>query len=76
MMSTSRPLAALLLLAGCAEQAWCHRVATQEEARKYEDRCLEQAIYKSQHPTGFEGPVNISNEASKCMRELGFYPCR
>ena len=72
-------LAAVCLagLAGCAgQQKWCHKVATAEEAKQYEDRCLEDALVTVRNRTRAEEHTTVHREFEKCMRGYGFFHCR
>lgn len=63
--------------AGCAgQQQWCHKVASAEEAKQYEERCLEDAMVKVRTRTRADEPTTVYREHEKCMRGYGFFPCR
>lgn len=70
-------LAGLLGAAGCAgQQQWCHKVATPEETRKYDEMCLEEAMVKVRTRTRVDEPTTVHREHGSCMRGYGFFPCR
>ncbi|MFH1060869.1 MAG: hypothetical protein V1797_19580 [Pseudomonadota bacterium] len=70
-------LALGLAAAGCAtEQQWCHQVASPQEAQKYSEMCLEEAMIKVRKLTRADEPTNVHREHAKCMRGYGFFPCR